>query len=181
MSESRAIKRYADAIYLLARERGDESLWNEELEKTLVVLDVPEVSRILSHPRLDLSKKWEILETFFGKGKMVPLRKETRNLLKLLLQNQRTSLWASILKRFQASWEKDRGTVFVRLTTVMPLTLEEKGAVKGSLETSLGKTVRLEEMVDPSILGGAMIQIEDQLIDGSLREKVKRMRETLVA
>jgi len=113
MSESRAIKRYADAIYLLARERGEESLWNEELEKTLVVLDAPEVSRILSHPRLDLSKKWEILETFFGKGKMVPLRKETRNLLKLLLQNQRTSLWASILKRFQASWEKDRGTVFV--------------------------------------------------------------------
>jgi len=63
----------------------------------------------------------------------------------------------------------------------MPLTPNETGAVKGSLETSLGKTVRLEEMVDPSILGGAMIQIEDQLIDGSLREKVKRMRETLVA
>ncbi len=181
MSEHRATNRYADAIYQLAKEKGEESLWNEELDKALDVLHTKKVSQILSHPKLDLSKKWDVLESFFGDGKSVPLRQATRNLVKLLLQNQRISLIAAILERFQASWERDQGTVSVRLTTAISLTPEEQGTVKATLEASLGKTVRLDQTVDLSILGGAIIQIEDQIIDGSLREKIRIMRENLAA
>ena len=181
MSEHRATNRYADAIYQLAKQKGEESLWNEELEKALAVLQTTKISQILSHPKLDLSKKWDVLELFFGDRKVIPLRQHTLNLVKLLLQNQRIFLMAAILKRFQASWEKDQGTLSVRLTTAISLTPEEQGAVKATLESSLGKTVRLDQTVDRSILGGAIIQIEDQMIDGSLREKIRIMRENLVA
>jgi len=179
--EHRATKRYADAIYQLAKDKGEESLWDDELGKALVVLHTSKVSQILSHPKLDLAKKWDVLESFFGEGKTVALRRETRNLLKLLLQNKKISLVAVIRERFQASWEQDLGVVSIQLTTAIPLTPAEQETVKTTLGASLRKTIRLDLSVDPSIFGGAIIQIEDRLIDGSLREKVRHMRETLVA
>ena len=86
-----------------------------------------------------------------------------------------------IRERFQASWEQDLGVVSIQLTTAIPLTPAEQETVKTTLGASLRKTIRLDLSVDPSIFGGAIIQIEDRLIDGSLREKVRHMRETLVA
>ena len=176
MPEHRATKRYADAIYQLAKDKGEESLWDDELGKALVVLHTSKVSQILSHPKLDLAKKWDVLESFFGEGKTVALRRETRNLL-----NKKISLVAVIRERFQASWEQDLGVVSIQLTTAIPLTPAEQETVKTTLGASLRKTIRLDLSVDPSIFGGAIIQIEDRLIDGSLREKVRHMRETLVA
>ncbi|MBQ27027.1 MAG: hypothetical protein CMH81_02615 [Nitrospiraceae bacterium] len=181
MSDHRATNRYADAIYQLAKEKGEESLWNEELGKAMAVLHSTKVVQILSHPKLDLSKKWDVLESFFGDGRAIPLRKPTLNLVKLLLQNHRISLIAAIREKFQVFWERDQGTVSVRLTTAVSLTSEEQGTMKAILEASLGKTVRLDQIVDLSILGGAVIQIEDQMIDGSLQAKMRIMREELVA
>ncbi|GEM_PF-1789305 len=181
MSDNRITNRYADAIYQLAKEKGEESLWNEELGKAMVVLHSTKVVQILSHPKLDFSKKWNVLESFFGDGRAISLRKQTINLMKLLLQNHRISLVAAILERFQSLWERDQGTVSVQLTTAVSLTPEEQGTIKTTLEVALGKAVRLDQKVDRSILGGAIIQIEDQMIDGSLQEKIRIMREELAA
>ena len=179
-SGTKSARRYAKAVYLIAREKGQETLWSRELEKADSLFSLPETSRVMTHPKLGTPEKWKIFETLTGE-KGVGFQKETLPLLKLLLQNQKIHLLTAIRQEFQRLWESQQGILTVLLTTAVSLTPEEKEALRRSLIRSLGKEVHLMDSVEPEILGGAILQIEDRIIDGSLRSKLRQMRETLVA
>ena len=177
---SRSAKRYAKAVYLLARQKREEALWDAELETASALLAVPDVARTLTHPKLGTPGKWKIFEALVGEQGVV-LRPETVNLLKLLIQNQKIDILPDLLREYQALWEAARGLLPVRLVTAIPLTDPEKTALRETLTRSLGKEIRLLDVVDPGILGGAILRIGDRMIDGSLRTRIERLRESMIA
>lgn len=179
-SGNRSARRYAKAVYLLAREKREESLWSQEMEKADSLLSRTEVSEILSHPKLGIVEKWKMIEGLLS-GQGLSLRKEMLNFLKLLLQNQKIHLLSGVREEFQALWESQQGLLSIRVTTAVALNPQEKEALRLKLVANMKKEVRLEETVDPEILGGAILQIGDRIVDGSLRTKLLQMRESMVA
>jgi F-type H+-transporting ATPase subunit delta len=180
VSGNRSSRRYAKAVFLLAQQKGEENVWSEELKSVDELLSRPEVLQILEHPKLGEGDKWKVVEGLVN-GQGLSLRPPALNFLKLLIRNQKIHLLPAIRHDFQELLESKKGVLSIRLVTAIELTPEEKEKTRQKLASSLKKEIRLEEEVHPEILGGAVLQIGDRIVDGSLRTKLQQMRDTLVA
>jgi F-type H+-transporting ATPase subunit delta len=68
-----------------------------------------------------------------------------------------------------------------QVTTAVPIDERQKAVIASRLARRLGKTVTLETKIDPAILGGVVAQVGDNVIDGSVRGRLERLRRTLTA
>jgi F-type H+-transporting ATPase subunit delta len=103
------------------------------------------------------------------------------NLFRLLRSKTRLALGPSIASYFTELLDQERGVVRARLRTAVPLDAAQLSAVQQRLAGQTGATVELEAEVDPAIMGGAILQVGDQLIDGSTRRRLQRLRQELIA
>ena len=71
------------------------------------------------------------------------------------------------------------GIVHAQVTTAVALSDQQVSDITEQLSRSLGKTIRTEAKVDPSIIGGLVVRVGDRLVDGSVRTRLKRLREEL--
>src|SRR5690606_16184342 len=78
-----------------------------------------------------------------------------------------------IAEAFEAMADEHAGIAKARLTTAIELSDEQRKAIEEQLSRSLGKTVRATTEVDPAILGGIIIRVGDQLVDGSIRTRLR--------
>jgi F-type H+-transporting ATPase subunit delta len=86
-----------------------------------------------------------------------------------------------IATQFRRLLNEYRGIAVAQVTTAVPIDDRQKAVIASRLGRRLGKTVTLEERVDPSILGGVIAQVGDTVIDGSIRGRLERLRRTLTA
>jgi F-type H+-transporting ATPase subunit delta len=138
------------------------------------------MASLMEHPKIGGAAKWRVFESTWSAQKR-PLRTETGNLVKILLERQKITLLGAIVEAFRQLWEADKGILAVQVTTAIPLHPKEEAALTEKLARSLGKSVRIQSVVDPSIIGGAVLQIGDRMVDGSLRAKLAQLRESMVA
>ena len=75
--------------------------------------------------------------------------------------------------------EASRGILKAVVTTAAAIDEGTEDKLRGALERVTGKTIRLESKVDPEVLGGVVVVLGDQLIDGSVRREIERLREEL--
>jgi F-type H+-transporting ATPase subunit delta len=101
------------------------------------------------------------------------------NFVMLLIDKKRLENFAEIADGYVHLYEQLKGIVEVRAITAVELDgdLEEKTREK--LEEQLGKEVRLKKTVDPSIIGGMILIVEDKIVDGSIRHKLGVMKKEL--
>jgi len=85
----------------------------------------------------------------------------------------------AILDEEELEWAKRMGKMTAHVTSALPLSASEQETVATSLAEHLGERPELEFKVDPSILGGLVIQIGDRVIDGSVAGKLTALREQL--
>ena len=84
-----------------------------------------------------------------------------------------------IIEGFDAVAAASRQKVSGEVTTAIPLNADLLGRMTAELSRITGKNVQLFQKVDPSILGGAIIQVGEQIIDGSLRRKLVQIKDRL--
>jgi ATP synthase F1 delta subunit len=106
---------------------------------------------------------------------------ELRNLAKLLVVRNRTNLIPQIREIFEDQVRAERGITVAQVTTAEPLTTDEEALVREKLTALTGNTIEITSTVDPDLIGGIVVRIGDQVIDGSVRNKLERMRTRLVA
>lgn len=104
-----------------------------------------------------------------------------KNFLKLLRQKKETKKWPLILKKVEALEAWASGTVPMRVTTARSLGERERGEIE-ALAKSLFETqeVMIEYWVDESVQGGAVFRTDEQMIDASVRGKLKRLHQALL-
>lgn len=87
----------------------------------------------------------------------------------------------SIVNKFKQLTMADKGIIKAIVTTIMPLPPQEEKELKETLQDIIGqgKTVEVEQKIDPSILGGIMIEFEQKLFDMSIRTRAKQMERFL--
>ena len=167
-------KRYAEAVFDIARANGSFDRWSTELEAVAQVQKDPEVAALLATPAIGLAVKESIVT------KMLPgLSPEAANLVRLLLRRGRFALAQQIADHYRLMVNEYRGITTAEVTSAVPLTAEELRAIEQRLSAITGRQVVAETTVDRSILGGIVARIGDQLIDASVRGRLESLRKRL--
>ena len=100
----------------------------------------------------------------------------TANFAKLIAKNRRLFAAADMMKAFRALVARERGEVSADVASAHALTPEQMQLLSDTLRTSIGKNVRIDTRVDPSLLGGLVVKIGSRMIDSSLRTKLNNLK-----
>jgi len=168
-------RQYAEAVFQLAVEGNKVDRWSEELRLAAQVLSDPQVRAALSSPAVAEAEKYAVVRRSLSA--LDPL---LQNLLLLLIHRRRLGFLGLITAEYGRLVNERRGIVLADVTTAVPLDDGQQDAVKQRLSSALGKQVRLRLKVDPSIIGGMVVQIGDRLINGSIAGRLASLRRELV-
>lgn len=171
-------KRYAQAVFSLAKEQDTLGQWHADLALLNDVAGNAEAGAFLKNPTADEQKKIALLESVLDKGGE---HDQARNLVKLLVEKQRLDIIPELYELFEESMLAEQGIVYADVTTAEPLSEAGQTIVQEKLSELIGKQVRLRTKVDPSIIGGIIALVGDQLIDGSVINQLRQLRERLSA
>lgn len=172
MRSQEVANRYALALYRLAAEQ--DAVDPTENELRAVVNEAQqhgEIARYLEHPLVSRDRKAAFVAKVFP-----DLSDRMRNLFGLLIRNRRESYLDLVYDGFLAARAEAEKRVPVCVTTAQPLTEGMREQLISTLEKALGRRVQLEERVDSRVLGGARIETDGRVIDGSVRARLNRLR-----
>lgn len=170
--------RYARALADVAVEkRLDADKLVAELHALAQALSVSaELRAVLETPAVPASQKLKVLDAIVAKVGASPV---ARNFLAVLVQNRRVTALDEITRLFEVEMNERRGFSEAEVTSWRELGEEEKRSLASSLESVLGKKVRARYQKDASLLGGARIRVGSTIWDGSVRGRLRKLKEQL--
>lgn len=177
MLAQQVAKKYSQALFHLVRDKGviDQASTQFEDLKELISAD-PSLLRFLLAPQiLDVNKESLLKEVFASR--LDPLFLE---FLLVLVRKHRIGFLPEIIEAFRALVAEEKGIVVAKVTSSIALGEKERDELKKSLEKQTGKKIELETKVDPAILGGMIVIMGDQIIDGSVRYSLSQLRDELL-
>ncbi len=134
-----------------------------------------EVMRLLSNPAIPPTARVQALERIVADEVAGP----QLNLLALMVRRGRFELLPGVIREFRRLYRLREGIVEATVTSASALEVSEVDALQERLVAITGKRVELSQAVDPTLLGGIVVRFGDQLIDGSVRGRLERMRHDL--
>ncbi len=102
-----------------------------------------------------------------------------QNFLKVMAENERLLVLPQVLEQFTALKAEYEQEITVDVTSAVDITAEQKTTLSAALEKRLARKVKLNCLVDASIVSGLIIQAGDMVIDGSVKGKLSRLATTL--
>jgi F-type H+-transporting ATPase subunit delta len=171
-----AARRYARALLDVALEKGDDAL-REQLE-TLGQLYTghAELRTLLLHPTVPPEKKTAVIAALL-RGRPSDL---LQRLVALLLQRDRIELLPLIAKAYVRRWNTQKGIVEAEAVSARALDETEARAIAAAAARAVGgKEVELRRRVDPDLMGGLLLRMEGRIFDGSVRARLRALREQL--
>ena len=168
---------YAEAIFELANERQQMQALRTELEQlTQLIEDNPDFKIFLENPVLNRKQKSAALMRIFENE----FSQLMLDFLKVVAAKDRLNLLIKIKDCFGQLEDKQSGRIKGVLTTAIKLSEAEKDRLTEQVGRALRKNVTLQYQVDPSIIGGMFLNIEDTIMDasvkGSLQQLTKKLR-----
>ncbi|MGA3067835.1 MAG: ATP synthase F1 subunit delta [Tepidisphaeraceae bacterium] len=169
---------YAQALLELANESKSAPDFGQELRDLRQILDLnPKFQQVLTDPAIGDAEVGKLIHTVFdGRASKLLV-----NLLGLLNEKGRLSLLAGIAGAYDDLLEAQQGKVEVDVTSAQKLTPQQVESVRQKIGAALKREAVVHEYDDPSILGGLILRVQDQLIDGSVRAQLQAMRQKLLA
>ena len=177
MNESRISVRYSRALFQSALYKKILDRINQDMILVKDVCSVPEMKELLSNPVIIPSKKTEVLHKLLGKY----LHKLTMLMIDLVVKNGREAYIPAIARVFIHDTKKHNGITETLLTTAVKVDSGIKKQVKDMIADLFKTNVDLKENIDNSIIGGFILKIEDNYIDASVRNKLRKIRKELNA
>lgn len=176
MSQTLTLARpYARAVFQMAREQQRLQAWSNLLGFSARAVAEPAVQQLLGNPQVSPAS---LVEVVVPQGDVDPLFQQ---FLSVLAENRRLAVLPEIAGLFDALRAEDEKVVKATVTSATPLAEDELAKLKFSLMNRFGRTVELSTAVDPSLIGGAVIDAGDVVIDGSLRTKLERLGAALAS
>lgn len=178
MSEAVVAKRYAEALFQHAQEANKAEQLISELNVVKEVFSNDEqVVKFLNHPRVAFSEKKALIDKAFASFDQIIV-----NTIKLLVERHRIKQISAIIDEFIHFYNEANGIAQATVYSVRELTDSEKAELEETFKKKLNKQqVEIDNIVDPSIIGGVKIRIGNTIYDGSLSGKLYRIKQNLVS
>ena len=170
-----AAKRYARAIFELAKDEGQVEQWATRLQVVRDVLTRPEVTSILVNPSIAVQSRQELVSALLQEH----AGGEAVNLGRLLVGASRVGDLDRIIEEYQLLADANAGRVRAIATTAVPLSRSDAETLEQGLSRRLGRQVRLDSRVDRGIVGGLVLRIGDRVIDASVATRLQQLRRRL--
>src|SRR5689334_15363591 len=141
------------------------------LELTSRVVADPRVADALDNPKLDTGAKESLLLSILGDA----VNAEGRNFVKLLVQADRITLAPVIAELFDTLKDQAEGVAKATIETAFPLEGSELSDLTAALERRFKRRIEAEVVVNQALIGGARITVGDEVIDGTVQERLRAM------
>ena len=163
---------YARAAFALAKEAGRTAEWSQALAFAAQVSANPQAHALLGHPQLGEAEAIGLLAPDGAEEAFT-------RFLGLLVENSRLVLLPEIAGLYEELRAEADRVVKARVTAASELPAAELESIKAALKKRFGRDVEISTAVDASLLGGAVIDAGDVVIDGSLKGKLARLQTSL--
>jgi F-type H+-transporting ATPase subunit delta len=177
MNEGLVTTRYAKSLYQAAEEEGKADIIYQNISELDIALsESPEFKILLYSPVIKDSEKENIFILLFKEL----IDELTLNFLLLLLKNKREQFLPSICRYYRQLHKEMMGIHEGFLTTTVPLDVKNKDGIHQLIRQKFNIDVELTEKIDPSLIGGFVLRIDDQQIDASISSKLKKIKTELI-
>ena len=173
MLHTRVASRYAKSVLDLAIEKGQlEQVYADMLYLQDLTRKSRDFQNLLRSPVINADTKIRTVEAV-TKANVTPL---TISFIRLMINKARESALPEIIHSFIQQYKDSKGIKTVKLTTATPVSDSVKNAIVARVkETGNIQNLELVEVVDPSIIGGFVLQVDDQLVDASVSYDLKQI------
>ena len=169
--------RYASALFDLARDQRQIDAVGRSLDALgQALLDAKDFAELVDSP---LVSRDEAGKAFAALGPQLGLDPVTTNFLGVLAQNRRLSQLPAMIRAFNQLWARHRGEITAEVTSARPLDDDQVAALKANLRSRMGRDIAVDLNIDPDILGGLVVKIGSQMIDGSIRTKLNTLAQVM--
>ncbi|MEI7509662.1 MAG: ATP synthase F1 subunit delta, partial [Flavobacterium sp.] len=163
MIMSRAAIRYAKAILDIAQTSGKADAVNNDMKSIVIaVSESTELKDFLLSPIIKMEVKKSALSEIFSN-----VQAETNSLFHLLYENKRFEILASIATEYNRLFDESNGIEVAKVTTAFPITPELETKVLAKIAEFSNKKITIENIVNPSIIGGFILRVGDQQYNAS--------------
>jgi len=173
MADRQAAKRYAQAAFAIARDDDAVAQWRADLDDVAAVLADSDAAGWFAAPRVPVAERQAAVERALEVGPLA------LNLARLLIAKGRTPEAREVADAFNRLADEHEGLAQAEITTAVPLQDDQVAAMEQRLGEALGKQITATASVDSDIIGGVVLRIDDHLIDGSVRSRLRRLRQEL--
>ncbi|KAG4947755.1 hypothetical protein GLYMA_15G273900v4 [Glycine max] len=170
---------YASALYIASvKANAVEKVETELLQFVEAVKNSPIFSQFIRDLSVAKDVRVKVIQDICGEAKFSDV---TKNFLVIVAENGRLKNIDTIAKRFAQLSMAYKGEVQATVTTVVPLPPEEEKALKETLQEIIGSgaKVHLEQKIDPSILGGLVLEFSQKVFDMSIKTRAQQMERIL--
>jgi F-type H+-transporting ATPase subunit delta len=168
----RVARRYAKALFALAREAGALDAVAAELAALRIAFSDPNTAELLADPMMTAARLTALVQ---GLGSQLRLSNLTTNFLGVLAANRRIDQLAGIHDRFEQLHDQVLGRVRATIRSAAPLATAQQNEVVAVFEKLAGKVVLPTVETDPDLLGGLVVETEGKVYDGSLRTQLEHL------
>jgi len=170
-----AHRMYARALFQAAQEAGRlERVAEQMAELAAAIEEMPELRAFLANPQIQPAGKAEVLAQL-----TVDADELVRNFVRLVAEKGRAGELVEMNEELEALVARAQNRLALELTTSYELTEEEARSIVETIERSSGRKVEATRTVDPSLIGGIVLQIGSHRVDGSVRGRLERLRQEL--
>jgi len=172
MNESKITTRYAKALFKLAKEQNLLDTIKKDLQLVEQAAQLEPFRELIHSPIIPVSEKKEIFTQLF-KGKV---HKYTLDFLLLLAENRREQYIPMIIRDYLNFYRQALGITEVELTTAVELDDKLKQEFIDILKGVTHHKIDLKHHINPDIIGGFIIRIDDRLLDASISTQLKKLK-----
>ena len=169
-------KEYAESLFSLGAEDSNEEKYLNELRYVNEVFSAnPEYVELLASPALIKEERTELLDKAFGES----LSEFVLSFLKVLCESGHIKLFTECVAEYSRLYRESMRKSAVKVTSASELTEDEKRRIAAKIEKIVDGDCDIMYSVDPSLIGGAIIETENAVIDGSLKKSLQEMKEVI--
>lgn len=169
-------KRYALALFETGLELDKVDQFKEEINAVSnVLIEENDFKKVLNHPKVSKDEKKEILNHVFG-GKV---SEEILNFLYVIVDKRREMYIEEISEYFDFLYNEEKNIALATVVTAIPMDESTQNRLKEKLSKELNKNVVLKNLVDESIIGGAILKIDNKIIDGTVKGQLESIEKNL--
>ena len=169
-------KRYAQAIFQIARDKNELDQWQSILQHIKVLVQNQQLVDVMEDPRLHFDQKSRVLTELIGKSNTMAL-----NFVYLLLLKSRFRQASQIAEQYEILLDEHRGTRRASVATAMEIGDQGRTRLVKELESIVGSKLKVEFSIDPSIIGGFVARFDGTLLDGSVKHRLDALRNKLIS
>jgi F-type H+-transporting ATPase subunit delta len=170
-------RRYAEAVFDIAQRQNTVDRTLDDIQGIAQLFSERKLSYLLREPKIPAQRKETALRQALA-DKVLPT---SLNLALLIVQRRLVEVMPNIAKELEQFVLNYRNQAVAEVTTAVPMNDAQSATVTRALEQKTGKHILLQTRVDPSILGGVVARVGDEIIDGSVRNRLHSLQQQLLS